>query len=56
MSTNWDGVQYNVHTAHHDGGILQFASGAAGLIATLGIDAADVSQQVRTSSFNQRVC
>ncbi|KAJ3547977.1 hypothetical protein NMY22_g1449 [Coprinellus aureogranulatus] len=45
MSTNWDGVQYNIHTAYHDGGILQFETAAAGVIATLGVDVDDVSQQ-----------
>ena len=47
MSTNWDGVQYNIYSEHHDGGILQFASASAGLLASLGADVDDMSQQVR---------
>ena len=46
MSSNWNGVQYNIYSASH-GGILQFASASSGLFATLGADAHDVSQQVR---------
>jgi hypothetical protein len=46
MSTNWDGVQYNIYSEYHDGGILQFASASAGILATLGVDVDDVSQQV----------
>ncbi|TEB32570.1 hypothetical protein FA13DRAFT_1731768 [Coprinellus micaceus] len=45
MSTNWDGVQYNIYSEYHDGGILQFASASAGILATLGVDVDDVSQQ-----------
>ncbi|TEB32586.1 hypothetical protein FA13DRAFT_1731787 [Coprinellus micaceus] len=44
MSSNWNGVQYNIYSASH-GGILQFGSAGSGLFATLGADVRDVSQQ-----------